>query len=299
MIPDYRTDRVYFSDLLPRRYPLVARRLLLLLNQHGVATGCIPGTRDIWCRDYMPIQLDSGRFVQFDYAPDYLRDEYKHLITPPNVARAVLPDHVCESCPIVLDDGNVVRWHDHAIVTDKIYPENPGHGRRKLRTELASRLEVAQLTVIPSEPGDVLGHADGVVRFVDERTVVVNDYRRIDAGYRQRLLACLRRAGLNWIELPCYPVDRGDGDIPPATGVYVNFLQTRGLLAVPVFGLPADEYTIGCLGNLFPEVSIVSVPCQELAREGGALNCISWTILAKVPGWAGCGRPGTMVPGCG
>ena len=53
---------------------------------NGVPIEVIPGTADIWCRDYMPIQLDQDRFCQFVYAPDYLRG-YEHLITPPEKCR--------------------------------------------------------------------------------------------------------------------------------------------------------------------------------------------------------------------
>ena len=49
------------------------------LEHHGIPLRTIPGTQDIWCRDYMPIQVAEDRFVQFRYAPDYLGGQYRHL----------------------------------------------------------------------------------------------------------------------------------------------------------------------------------------------------------------------------
>jgi hypothetical protein len=94
---------VYLSDLLPRHWPGLARTLTRLLEAHRIGTALIPGTWDVWCCDYMPIQIDVGRFVQFRCAPSYLRGGYEHLITPPEVARAVLNGTACASSSIVLN----------------------------------------------------------------------------------------------------------------------------------------------------------------------------------------------------
>ena len=48
-------------------------------------------------------------------------------------------------------------------MTDKIYRKNPQHEPRRLRQKIQDLLEVERRIVIPPEPGDVLGHADGVV----------------------------------------------------------------------------------------------------------------------------------------
>jgi agmatine/peptidylarginine deiminase len=282
MISDRDTDRVYFSDLLPDRYPDLTRELISVLELGDIITGWIPGTQDIWCRDYMPVQLDAGRFVQFRYTPGYLRGGYEHLITQPEVARAVLNGAACTSSSIVLDGGNVVGWGGHVLMTERIYRENPNRTPKVLRAELTDRLEVERLTVIPAEPGDLLGHADGIVRFLDAGVVLVNDYRRASPGYRRRLLACLRRARLDWVELPFCPADSWVGDMPPATGVYVNFLRVRGLLAVPQYDLPVDEEALRTLEHVLPGVTVVPVLCGQLALEGGALNCASWNIATAI-----------------
>ena len=76
MIAEWDTNRLFLSDRLEDDEPGLLTCLRSLLN--GVSIDIIPDTNDIWCRDFMPIQLDENGFCQFVYAPDYLRG-FEHL----------------------------------------------------------------------------------------------------------------------------------------------------------------------------------------------------------------------------
>jgi hypothetical protein len=69
----------------------------------------------------------------------------------------------------------VVGWERRCIVTDKVLRENPNFGKDELLKVFRERLHVDDVIVIPKEPYDVVGHADGVVRFLDEGTVAINE----------------------------------------------------------------------------------------------------------------------------
>ena len=73
MIPDSQTNFVYFSSILrdSDKYQPFWNRLKIILDYEAVQYGFIDGTRDIWCRDYMPVQVSKDKFVQFTYFPDY------------------------------------------------------------------------------------------------------------------------------------------------------------------------------------------------------------------------------------
>ena len=49
---------VYLSELLEKRFPESFNRLTSILKKHGVEYRLLKGTKDIWCRDYMPIQTE-------------------------------------------------------------------------------------------------------------------------------------------------------------------------------------------------------------------------------------------------
>ena len=45
------------------------------LRKRDIPFTYLKGTKDIWCRDYMPIQIQKDRFVFYRYTPDYLQDK--------------------------------------------------------------------------------------------------------------------------------------------------------------------------------------------------------------------------------
>ena len=187
MIADLEINVVFVADTLEREFPAVYSGLGEILERHGIPLRTIPGTRSVWCRDSMPIQVGEGRFVQFLYEPDYLTGEYRRLRADGEIGPTLpwVTDSVRSE--IVLDGGDVVAWGDRAIVTDKAFRENLGLEPPELRERLWEFLRVEQMVVIPREPYDRIGHADGMVRWLDERTIAVNDYRDVDGRFRARL----------------------------------------------------------------------------------------------------------------
>jgi agmatine/peptidylarginine deiminase len=279
MIPDWQTDCVYFSGLLPAEHPALWESLNRLLDAAGVEHRLLARTRDIWVRDFMPVQVATGDFVLFRYQPHYLHG-YDHLVTPDEVRGVVPPGGRVRPCNINLDGGNVVAARGRVILTNRIYNQNRERGRQELREELAAVLG-AECIFIPEEPGDVIGHADGIVRFVEDGVVVINDYREIDPGYGERLEAALRRHGLAVERLPYFVTDEEHDGIPSAVGNYANFLRVGALVVVPAYGVPQDEEACQTLENLLPGAKVVPLRCEGLAQQGGVLNCVAWTVRTQ------------------
>jgi hypothetical protein len=276
MIADWHTNLVYFSDLLPARHPDLWQGLAGVLDQAGVGHRLLAGTRDIWTRDYMPAQVAEGDFVRFRYGPSYLRRR-PDLVTPDEARRAAPPGTNLRPSSINLDGGNVVASSTRVILTAQVYWENPEYDRPALRQALA-RVFQAECILVCGDPDDVFGHADGVVQFLDEGRVVVNDYRAVHPDYGERLEAALRRHGLAVERLPYDPTDEEHDGIPSAKGCYINYLRVGRLVVVPAFDMRQDDLACRTLERLLPGARIVPLRCEGLAREGGVLNCVAWTI---------------------
>lgn len=287
MIADHDTNVVFVADTLERRFPGVHRRLAAILGEDGVPLRPIPGTRQVWCRDYMPVQVAEGRFVQFRYEPDYLTGKYRRLRADGEIGPALPWLGECRHSDIVLDGGNVVGGGHRAIVTDKVFRENPGRTRRSVAGALRRDLAVSGLIVIPSEPGDPIGHADGMVCWLGERSVLVNDYSALGESFRRRIHHALRRHGVDLVELPYEPRPGGRDGIPTAAGNWINFLRVGDVLIVPAFKMRGDERARAILRDVHPGVSVESVGCRELAAEGGSIHCVTWQArlaeLSAVP----------------
>ena len=64
-------------------------------------------------------------------------------------------------------------------------------------------LNVDEMIIIPEQPDDWTGHADGMVRFVDNNTVVINDYsKETDRSFVDELYGVLQAANLKITEIP-------------------------------------------------------------------------------------------------
>lgn len=177
MINDNQTNTVYFSARLKESpFTGFCINLVEILQKHGITFRFLDNTADIWCRDYMPVQVHEDKFIEYVYDPDYLKGEYSHLRSDTSV--------VCRSAgidaiktDIVLDGGNVIRYGNKVIMTEKIFPENPHYTQEALIAKLAGLFE-SEIIIIPWDRGyeDTFGHADGLVRFIDENTVLVNNW---------------------------------------------------------------------------------------------------------------------------
>ncbi|RYE31696.1 MAG: hypothetical protein EOP48_31340 [Sphingobacteriales bacterium] len=49
-------------------------------------------------------------------------------------------------------------------------------------------------------------------------------------------------------------------------------------IILPVYKLKEDDEAVKILESVFPSQNILTVNSNELAAEGGVLNCISWNI---------------------
>ena len=56
---------VFMSELLMSNYFETCNNLIKILEKHHVNYSFIKGTKDIWCRVYMPVQTESGKLIQF------------------------------------------------------------------------------------------------------------------------------------------------------------------------------------------------------------------------------------------
>lgn len=224
----------------------------------------------------MPVQIDTDKFIQFAYNPDYLQSK-KWLKTISDV------DSICKAISleptksnIVLDGGNVIRTTDEVIMCNKVFKENPRIPEKQLIKALQNLLQVDRLIFIPRHPADFTGHADGMVRFLDGNTVLINDYSKEKPDFQYTFRLALHNAGLDYAEIPYNPYENQRSE--KANGIYINFLQMENVVIIPTFGLKEDEQTIKIFESLFHGCTIKTIDSNEIADNGGILNCITWNI---------------------
>ena len=150
-----------------------------------------------------------------------------------------------------------------------MFSENPDLDENTLLTELEKLLE-AEIVIIPSLKIDMTGHADGVVRFVNENTALGNA-SPCKYGYELKVKNALKKHGISVLDFPYF----GSAD-DSAVGSYLNYLETETHIFLPVFGNVQDEKAIKCAKEFFNK-EIITVNINSIAEEGG-VNCISWEM---------------------
>lgn len=264
---------LYLSSLLQKNptYKPAADRLFAAFESAGIEYRLLDGTHDIWLRDFMPVQIRDGSYVSFRYEPSYLADipklktNYKQDIASRFSFPVIYSD-------INLDGGNVVfsPSKEKAIISDRILTENSVYTQAELIEIMEQQLK-AQIILIPSlkKKTDMTGHADGMVRFVNENTVIGN-YVPSKKGLEQRIQSVLQEYGIDVIDFPYFSSSNNS-----AIGCYLNFLETERYIFMPVFGNELDGKAIASAKGIFTKM-IVPININEIAKEGGVLNCISW-----------------------
>ena len=273
------TEVVYLSELLEEKFNDCFNRLVSILKKHGVEYRLLKGTKDIWCRDYMPIQTESGKLVQFRYEPSYLKGNKEWEDSRSDVREVCrLNGFEPVFSNINLDGGNVLLCSGRAIVSDRIFTENPEYtDKEQLVKELSELLE-AEVIIIPAQNGDMTGHADGMVRFIDHDTILGNNRSEEYKYWTNGIEKVLKDYNLKYIDVPFFYGYKDSKHPDHAIGVYVNYLAVGNLIVLPVFEVAGnkDAEAIAAFKQIFPDKIIETINYNDVALEGGVLNCTTW-----------------------
>lgn len=261
---------------------------------------------DIWLRDYGPFPVkyaNSIGAVSAKYHPKYhSTDAAKRDGAIDNEVGANLSKKLYNreskflkvgSQDIILDGGNLIHnGEGTAIITNRIISDNEHFFIDEIKEALKQQVGITDLHLIPTEPGDDTGHADGLVRFINSKTLIVTKYLykwERDKGYIKKsefneskalvnsLASYFKSKGFKVGRMPCgVPLD--SKKFESAVGNYTNFLRVGDLFFLPMYGnKEQDENAKNALIKIGVNENdiIQEVDCTELAKEGGVLNCIT------------------------
>ena len=279
MIIDKQTDKVYFSEYMKdNKYVKDFDEIQNVLDLFNVDYDFLPKTKDIWARDYMPIQISQNVFVEYQYKPDYLQNkkDIKFQTNPTEVCKAL--NIQTRKTNLIIDGGNIIKSKDCVILTDKALIENKElyTTEELFVTELKKVFKVKNVIIIPWDRHEKFGHADGMIRFINEKTVLMNGYLKEDKPM-QVIFDRLRENNIEWKFLEYNVKEKSTKN-----WAYINFLQLKDLILVPKLGIEEDEQALEQIREYFAESyqsdKIRPVSVKTIIKGGGALNCISWNI---------------------
>ncbi len=228
----------------------------------------------IWTRDFTTV--DPYNPVQFRYSWSTMsqdesiavQDEFNSFTDQYLVER--------ERTDLILDGGNLVdNYAGKVITTTRFLTDNNltyADGKLKLM-ELLGVQEVA--IIEPDE--EVMAHSDGQVMWLNENTLLVNDYSSsFGTDYKERLLNELTTSfpETTIIEVP---VQFGEG----ACGINVNSVLTKHAIYVPVFGDNSYENAVMETMKNNSSKDVIPVMAKSVCNLGGTVRCLTWQLTGE------------------
>lgn len=272
MITNFETNKVFVAiGLTSSNYIDATSHLLGFMQRYNIEWSFLPHTSSpfhIWARDYMPIQVSKRKFVRFNYNPDYLINSPEYKPNTSTILSGIGIQYI--DSDIIIDGGNVISCGDKVIMTDKIIRENPHYRHNKLIDTLSNLLEV-EIILIPEDKYDEYGHADGMVRYMGNGKVLLNNYCDFDKTLRKKILADLR---------PHFEIVELHYDAyTDKSWAYINFLHMGQHIFVPKLEDKLVEKAFRQITEAYPQCECHQIwNCESIVREGGALNCCTWNI---------------------
>jgi agmatine/peptidylarginine deiminase len=256
---------IRLSTLLFKNYPKESQNLVTIFNKHNISYEVLENTKDIWTRDFMPLCLDDGTLVSYIYEPDYLQDDkYQNIKTKIPYEK----NHI----DLVIDGGNFVRYKNKAIMTDKIFKENPSKTKDEIIEIIKTKCNLEDLIIIPKQPYDTFGHSDSMVQWIDENSVLINDFSIESKTFNTKLLKALKKHQLN---IQAMKYSNSFFTKKRNWGAYINFIKIWNVLIVPIYGIKEDILALEELQNIYKNCLIEPITFGAIIKESGALHCVS------------------------
>lgn len=326
-ITDEKTSKLYISSLIDTVSGALDAEVRSELKS-GIMGFCrecelLVNTRDVWLRDYMPIQLTENIFLGYTYNPDYLKDnpecvtnwQLHHVRTQRQSARNEHLNLNVVQMPIILDGGNVVKAIVNnkpcIIMCDKVLKENHVNEEdfrswwERWWNDNFSGTEMG-LVLLPWEGSNdnPIGHADGILRYIEEGRVLMTNYVDFDVKYKDYhgslFKSKLEEVGfkvesLSYLDKFDYKKDKMFRLLFDHTWCYINYLQVGSQILVPSLGYePLDKEATRQIDQAFnakkhiADIQLINVDMTTIvddlgAREnsGGGLNCLTWTTCEE------------------
>ena len=237
--------------------------------------------QDIWMRDFSP--SNAIKPVMFRYTAagqgggrkgqgeaDYVQERLAELI---NAATGGV-----RGSNLLNDGGNFVDdYAGNAVLSRKFLRDNK-LSEAEARNRVKQATGVKHVAFIEADEQGGLEHADGVVAFIGENTLVINAYPE-DPDYAADLKADLE-AGLPGVVLHeiITPYDGSqiyDERFGSACGLYTNMLVTPSRIYLPQFGIPEDAEALASIRS-WTDRDVIPVQSSQVCKMGGGVRCMSW-----------------------
>lgn len=253
---------------------------------------------EIWLRDVMGVSNGEHVYKPI-YEPNYCNYlaktmNYRNLN---NIAINIIKDHLQKSIvqiPLRMDGGNFIANHRFAFITEKLLQDND-LPEKEITAIIKDKMGVTPI-LVPMNKGDVVGHTDGYMGFIEDDVICISEYPKLDSlkedcKYLDSLKGICSDLNLRiqpiqerplGYSIPCQCEAKKKCCTYTANGCYVNFLRLNNTIILPEYTLTNLRETM-YYNNVNEEAlskygyQVIKINCDMLAQHGGSLRCLSFT----------------------
>ncbi len=230
--------------------------------------------QDIWMRDFTTVL--PSKMIQFVYdrpSETSVQKSFDNFATRYGLE--------FEKSDLKLDGGNVVdNNNDKIVLTEKILSRNPGLTENQIITKLKQVSGAAYVAIIPMDE-EYLGHSDGMVMFVSDNKLLVNNYPD-DPLFKADVIKALQEGlpGAEIAEIQGTGYGAEYGSYASACGIYVNSVVTYNYIYVPVFGKAEDDDAVKTIQSNTGK-TVITINAEDVCFLGGNVRCLSWQTTGE------------------
>lgn len=228
---------------------------------------------DIWMRDFTTINPFSP--VSFKYTSASMSTS--ESIAVQNSFRAFAQAIGIEntSTSLRLDGGNIVDNYDGKIITTTRFLEDNNLEMEEGKNMLKSLLSASEVAIIPYDD-PVLAHADGMLMWLENNTLLIKDYSD-DPEFKNSVIDELMASfsNINIIQVPVNFDDQSSNGIGSACGINLNATLTFHSVYVPVFDMSHDANALEIIQHNTNK-KVIPVLAKEVCELGGSVRCLTW-----------------------
>lgn len=233
---------------------------------------------DIWMRDFTTVNpLDP---IQFTYTDASMSLNLSKQVQQSFIDFAYENYLDFKKTNYWIDGGNIVDNYEGRIITTDRFLEDNFLNYNQGVAFLKDKLKASEVAILPADD-EVLAHADGMVMWVAEDVLLVNDYSD-DPAFRKEVMDELNYAfpNVEIIELPLDYSGNGWGKIQSACGININSILTFRNLYVPTFGMQHEAAALDLIEES-SDRNVIEVNAEGVCEMGGSVRCLTWQVAGK------------------
>lgn len=306
---EYENLTRFFEDLISlvpndiHQFIIVNNRnageiIKLMYPKKNIDTILIDGFNEIWLRDILGFPM-GDHIVKPIYKPSYYKNVYTedYLFELDKQTDAII-QHITGKYPVkmplILDGGNLITNGDIGIITDKCIRDNTDKSIAVINSTINDFLHIEAVFVETSK-NDLLGHSDGYVSFLDNKTLVVSEYPNIP--FLAADTTCVNKI-LDKFESKYDIVRVQDRPIAEkvqsgyntktdylfsARGIYINFLNLGSTIVMPNYDLTSSKeskYYNEINNSIINDrkYAVKNINSNLISSLGGVLRCLSFVF---------------------